>query len=127
MNVKQFLLARIDEDEAMADQAAGVNEGMEYGDADWCPDWAYSGIRHLVRNCDVECMTHEDEWGTGCGRPGRYAGAHVANWDPARVRHECNIKRLIIAHPATPGTTLYDMAGVWRDHPDHRSIFVHLL
>lgn len=50
----------------------------------WCPSWAYTAVRHVQRNLDIECSEHE--WGTEkegeCNRWGRYAGYHIAGMHP---------------------------------------------
>lgn len=44
----------------------------------YCRDYLYAGIRHLQRNCDVECPEHgnTDE---ECIRPTRYDGDRIAD------------------------------------------------
>ena len=96
MRIQDFLLDRIAEEEALAKEAAGIDEGFEGGDRRWCPRWLYSAIRHVVRNCDIECSTHEDDL-ANCGQPHRYAGEHVARHDPERVLRDCEARRRIIA------------------------------
>ena len=42
-----------------------------------CMDYAYSGIRHLQRNCDMQCESHED--GSDCVEWGRHDGTAVGS------------------------------------------------
>jgi hypothetical protein len=55
-------------------EVAGTNE--------WCPDYMWAGIRHLMRNCDleVECDKHPEDFSgsSKCGGPDMYAGRYVA-------------------------------------------------
>lgn len=111
----EFLLARLGEDEAVAREAAD-SESFEGGNASWCPGWLGTGIRHLVRNVDVECYEpgHEDDPAL-CGRPARYAGTHIARHDPARVLVECEAGRRIVEqlwdYVAAPDPTSSDPSG----------------
>lgn len=116
-----FLQDRFADDEADAEEAAGIDGGSEYGDREWCPDWLHGGIRHLVRNCDIECLTHEDSVHL-CGRPHRYAGKHVARHDPARVLAECRAKRRLVEELGAfrRGAALRLLAMPYADHPDYR-------
>lgn len=43
---------------------------------DLCPEYMSQGIRHLQRNCDLGCYTHDDD---DCNQPGRYDGERMAN------------------------------------------------
>jgi len=45
-------------------------------DAPWCEMWLSMGIRHLSRNCDLDCPN--DDPYHDCGCPGRYDGAALA-------------------------------------------------
>ena len=63
-------------------EAECQNESAEM----WCPGHLYQGVRHLQRNCDVECPTHEawgeDDRSEECIQPGRYAGPYIALMSP---------------------------------------------
>lgn len=51
----------------------------------WCSDWCYSAIRHVQRNCDIECGTHsgtDDE----CNQFGRYDGPYIAAACPDTIK-----------------------------------------
>jgi hypothetical protein len=126
MKLSEFLLARIDEREASAKEA-GDNNSFEYGDDRWCESWLSQGIRHLVRNCDIECFVHEDD-GEACGRPHRYAGSFIALWDPAFVLSWCDSMRRVIEltrldftlFNEIPSLELRILALPFADHPDYQ-------
>ena len=46
--------------------------------ADLCPDYMYRAIRHLERNCDVECEAAEEDENHVCNHPDRYEGEDMA-------------------------------------------------
>lgn len=50
-------------------------------DAPWCEMWLSMGIRHLSRNCNLDCPN--DDPYHDCGCPGRYDGSALA-----RIRNE---------------------------------------
>lgn len=63
----------------------------------WCPDWMASAIRHLDKNCDLDCFADGHSYDArhsvsgevvACNRPGRYDGNSLAI-----IRN--NIERLI--------------------------------
>lgn len=137
MNVTEFLLARIAEDELLAGHAAE-------GEFEAHPHWrAFSDTEgtHVVN--DDDCLIAEQSWGAVV--PNEEA-EHIACWDPARVLAECEAKRAIVqAHPyaydlgpychtctprseatgepftgdlAWPCPTLRALVAPYRDHPD---------
>lgn len=128
MTLIEFILARLDEEEALAHEAMGKTPSFEGGDADWCPDWLYSGIRHLVRNCDIECSKHDVEPGGDCGWPHRYAGAHIAHWDPKHVLADVEARRSIVRQCETTGYwlgrhgILVALASPYVDHPSYAGV-----
>jgi len=55
-----------------------------------CPPWMGSAIRHVVRNCDIDCQDHED-----CeNRAGRYDGYAIATVFNAVPQLLAEIERL---------------------------------
>lgn len=45
----------------------------------WCPYYCYSAIRHVVRNCDIECMETGHELGNpSCKHFDRGDGTDIA-------------------------------------------------
>ena len=42
----------------------------------WCEDYCYEAIRHVSRNCDIECLAHEDL--DECKSFGRYDGSFIS-------------------------------------------------
>jgi hypothetical protein len=56
------------------DQIRARSEGL----TDLCQEYMRQIIRHVQRNCDIECNEHEDsDWGT-CKQPDRYDGDRMA-------------------------------------------------
>lgn len=45
-----------------------------------CPEYLRQSIRHVQRNCDIECNVHEDDaaW-DACKQPDRYDGDRMAH------------------------------------------------
>lgn len=119
MELTEFLLARIAEDEAVAREAtlAQFSGFADAPDAVWRVD--YEKPIYTVRGVrDV-------------GRVVRDRAAHVARHDPARVLAECEAKRRIVARSAPLADmqvrrqtrnlacdTLRALALPYRDHPD---------
>jgi hypothetical protein len=118
-DLPDFLLARIAEDEAVA-QAATV------GPWEVRPYWFTSNGRSWATVPDIvdEEIDAED-------------GVHIARWDPARVLAECKAKRRIVTryvraralvgkhpHAATADAALLhvltELALPYADHPDYR-------
>ena len=46
--------------------------------ANICPDYMYRAIRHLERNCDIDCAREERDENHDCIRPDRYDGEAMA-------------------------------------------------
>lgn len=46
--------------------------------ANLCPDYMYRAIRHVERNCDIECAREELDENHDCIRPDRYDGEAMA-------------------------------------------------
>lgn len=42
----------------------------------WCEDYCYEAIRHVQRNCDIECLEHEDL--DKCKSFGKYDGSFIS-------------------------------------------------
>lgn len=55
------------------DEIAKRSEGL----TNLCPEYLRAGIRHLQRNCDMECFVHGDDW-EACEQPDRYDGERIA-------------------------------------------------
>ena len=128
MTIVEFLLARIAEDEALAEAAIDDH-----------PHW-------LAMGHDL----YQYEGGVASGylavdRRVPQGVEHIANWDPARVLAECQAKRAIIEHaeeatgldisvdndraigprdldadPYVGDLILRHLAAVYADHPDYR-------
>lgn len=58
-----------------------------------CPDWTRQAVRHIARNCEIECShegvpdpVHHD----AAGEPNQWSryddAAHIASWHPAAAR-----------------------------------------
>jgi hypothetical protein len=111
-----FLLARIAEDEAVAQAAV---QTTERGGAD---SWYWSNAGEAVF---LDGTSTPVVWGDEQSRP---AGNHIARHDPGRVLADCEVKRRIVklaSHPLEferPGV-LGAIAGLlalsYADHPDY--------
>ena len=68
------------EGDVSLDLAAIRTDLAELGNVNYCPDYMYQALRHVQRNCDLECGTHPwdgpDE--DACHSPGRYDGTAIA-------------------------------------------------
>lgn len=130
-DLTEFLLERIDEDEAVAREAEAEQrisrDGTEnpYWSVDYFND--YSGGYEILtyataaeragRDAEVDA-DFERERGPEC--------VHIARHDPARILRECGAKRRIVADfdqydPGEQGDmNLRSLASVYADHPDFR-------
>jgi hypothetical protein len=60
--------------------ARDVLDGIKAGSAglmDLCAEHLRQSIRHVQRNCDIDCNTHEDTW-DDCKQPERGDGERMA-------------------------------------------------
>lgn len=140
MTPEEFLNARIDEDEALAHEAEVVigNDLGEHRIAEWWdkPEHGrvYAGHWYRVVQAGV----------TDGDRPFHNMAAlpHIANWDPHRVRDECEAKREImrwhrpmppLSNPdptlncytcddPAPCRTIRALALPYAEHPDHGQV-----
>lgn len=55
------------------DEIAKRSEGL----TNLCPEYLRAGIRHLQRNCDMDCSVHDEDW-EACEQPDRYDGERIA-------------------------------------------------
>ena len=147
MNIDEFLLARIAEDEAVARAADALSS------APWCASYG----RQVESERNGHLVTPEDEYAREDDPPDAIA-EHIARHDPARVLAECEAKRRIVTeheityhvhHRRAVGTpagfvdvadsghyqrcdaddldgaepfgcaTLQALAGIYADHPDY--------
>lgn len=111
--IADFLLARIDEDEAVA--RAGVS-----GQADPENGWGYGGFGSPNALTPHVGIIHE-----------RVQADHITRWHPARVLAECAAKRAIVESwreadkmyggdaGAYMDGVLRALASVYDDHPDY--------
>jgi hypothetical protein len=66
----------------------------------WCPAYIYQAVRHVERNCDMECPEHA--WGTeaenNCKTWGRFDGRYVAaEANPVHALAEVKLWRDVVA------------------------------
>lgn len=131
MNITEFLLTRIAEDEA----AALAVEWWDELPADFsppCPPDGYSR-KELARRQDAYYaqtprLISSADWALNVERGedeyyGQEQAALMRAWHPERVLAECAVKRELIAVAAVSGlmvqaSVLIALAGVWRGHPD---------
>lgn len=50
----------------------------ELGDVNYCPAYLYQAVRHVQRNCEIECGEHGYDDESNCVEPGRYDGTAMA-------------------------------------------------
>jgi hypothetical protein len=120
MDITDFLLARIAEDEAVARAAADAKPGAHYSDASRVgPAWSAD---------DGMVFGEDDLWedeGADSLRMAAQAAEHIARHDPDRVLRRCAADRKIIemstAWPSygTRAALIY-LAVSFADHPDYR-------
>lgn len=130
MTLTEFLLARIDEDEAAARAASPA-------------PWSYPGIESVAGGLlyDASRTIAQIVWDNPGDHDGSIVrflpwdesdanGAHIARHDPARVLAECEAKRRIVEKydhardcGQAPGGWLEEcvayLAAVYADHPDY--------
>jgi hypothetical protein len=134
MELVEFLLARIGEDEAVARAA------VERNGATWSPHELHDGARITgttefgnPRSYRGDGELWDDEGALGMFTE---TAAHIARWDPARVLAECEAKRRLIAetlrfdtartYEAFGAEAIYErlilthLALPYADHPDYR-------
>ncbi len=109
VTIVEFLLARIEEDEALARSAS---PGPWHVDAESTEVLAVDGI--VV--ADGFALS---------GKQTRATTAHIARHDPAHVLTECEAKRQVISIVASwrqyrQRQVLQPLASVYADHPDYR-------
>ena len=124
MNITDFLLARVEEDEAVASNATGAR---------WV---VLPGVNASLVNIDAT-LIRDEKW--KYGRFGHVAttshdagyAEHIARHDPARVLSECAAKRAIIDWwlngvigyvevDGEPTNPLLPLAAIYKDHPDYQ-------
>jgi hypothetical protein len=115
MELVEFLLARIGEDEAAARGAYGVR---------WEVIEGVNASQVLVHRAEIR----DDKWRVG--HLGHVATverghdvAHIARWDPARVLAECAAKRRIVemyAGQHGQPYVLHFLTLPYAAHPDYR-------
>lgn len=119
MNIKEFLLARITEDELMAINASRSVNSAKSGNGD-----ASAGTKWTSKMGMVE-GEHLGDWGDSnlwdCEGAASLCVAeqvadHMARHDPARVLAECRAKRAIVAMAADEGG--YVKVGDWESCSD---------
>ncbi|MEU5853963.1 hypothetical protein ABZ799_01425 [Nocardiopsis dassonvillei] len=68
--------------ELLREAARRIRETANAATANACPDWTWLAVRHIARNCDLECPTHGDDY-EACGRWDRYDDSpHISLWHP---------------------------------------------
>jgi hypothetical protein len=129
VNITEFLLARIKEDEDLALKATQGRWKL----------WGMlvmadpSGTSNVDDCIDVAQTYFRDEQ----GKPRTWDASHIARWDPQRVLKECEAKLRIVNmyiylgsrdltdNPtkagmfATLGEVVLDLASTYSDHPDY--------
>lgn len=101
MDLAQFLLARIAEDEAAARAASIGSAEWRLDDLDESVLWWPPERAEVIEKERQHGYPLSDHWrGTTIESAGEQIAPHIARWDPARVLAECEAKRgIIAAHP----------------------------
>lgn len=136
MTIEEFLLARIDEDEEAARDAAGWDlSGSVRAEGQWCRE----GVNSVIDSSQRLVV-----YGDGPA-PEDMQAEHIIRHDPARVLRECAAKRALIDHasdatgldmsvdmdravgrrdqdvdPYLGDAMLRTIAAVYSDHPDYQ-------
>jgi hypothetical protein len=119
MNLAEFLLARIAEDERWANECAKVFPGdWELSDRGWM-----AKVTADEPDFRIVSQIDQDQLPTGTVSWLGDALAHVARHDPARVLAECEAKRQIIGYLTSRDDyadqiMLQLLAAPYADHPD---------
>jgi hypothetical protein len=78
-----------------------VIEDLESFPLDLCERYLYEAIRHVERNCYIECPEHDtEESRLRCNNPARHDGARMArllNAIPELVNEIARLKKLLDA------------------------------
>jgi hypothetical protein len=112
VNIAEFLLARIAEDEEAARNADGIR---------W--EWGTESVYAASDGSPIVV----GPWG---GNIASGDAHHIVRWDPARVLAECKAKRRIVkwakdwplrpSRPSDEDAILGPLALPYADHPDYR-------
>jgi hypothetical protein len=82
---------------AWLDNAISVREAAaRKATAGVCPDWVSSAVRHVARNCQIEC-SHDDHQGFDQPEWGRYDDSpHIILNSPESVLRRCAADRKLL-------------------------------
>lgn len=124
-DLKDFLLARIAEDEAVAQEATPGPWHMEpvvYGPPE--EGWGAADMGDVTTGEGTGVVSHMYYEGGGASIKN---AAHIARHDPARVLAECEAKRRIVEwmsdeveYVVFGDDVLRALATVYADHPDYQ-------
>jgi hypothetical protein len=119
MELHEFLLARIAEDEERARDAALTVGWDGFGDQrirsgqHWVPSY------HVVKRARDDGPADRREVAECAPLFGKGPANHIARWDPARVLAECEARRRIVTECGWE-TVMRHLALPYADHPDYR-------
>lgn len=106
LTISAFLLARIAEDEAVANAATGLSWSSVVDTPD---DNDHAGAIYADGNWDAWVAN----WDGGSEN-----GAHIARHDPARILAECAAKRAIVSHLAPALHAAEQAERAWVQRPN---------
>ena len=80
--------------------AAKARETAKAATPNVCPDWTWLAVRHVARNCDLECPTHGDDH-EKCNQWDRYDDSpHMTLWHPGVALAVADLLESEAAHHA---------------------------
>ena len=117
VDLTEFLLARIAEDEAVAQAASSGPWGFDPRDEDlgedgtvWCAESHPDSIKNGMQYASTYVAQTSYDGQSWSVHNSNADGEHIARWDPARVLAECEAKRRIVVDLHRPVT---DGEGDW--------------
>lgn len=96
-------MSRLDDIKARAEKFSGL-----------CPDYMAQGIRHLERNCDLDCHAEVQNPYHDCTRPDRYDGE-----DMAKALGDLAALVAVVEEVQRVRDTMRAESGEW-EYPEHR-------
>lgn len=110
MTIEEFIAARIDEDEAIA-------QSIPHGE--WRAEIKHGAALVIDSDADTVVIVGDER-----------ENAHIARHDPARALRQAPVLRAVLElvqgmvsasqQIEAEETVLYPLAAVWSNHPDHR-------
>jgi hypothetical protein len=109
--------------------ARDVLDGIKASSAglsDLCAEHLRQSIRHVQRNCDIDCNTHEDTW-DDCKQPDRGDGERMAAALASIPRMIAAVDAVLALHQPLEVFEYDHVNGVWRLDADGEKILMFTL